>query len=101
MFLEQRSPLRVRVKTKKVELFFLKKIDAVNISSSYQNIWQRINKKSVFNFEQIKKSIVKIVELYSSYKTFQNKSKEVNKSQIKRRGKSMRALNCGLKKKIY
>ena len=99
MFLEQRSPLRVRVRTKKVELFFLKKIDAVNISSSYQNIWQRINKKSVFNFEQIKKSIVKIVELYSSYKTIQNKAKEVNKSQIKRRGKSMRALNCGLKKK--
>ena len=68
MFLEQRSPLRVRVKSKKCELFFLKKMDAINISTSYPNIWRRINKKSVFNFEQIKKSINKIVEIYCDVK---------------------------------
>ena len=68
MFLEQRSPLRVRVKSKKAELFFLRKMDALKISTSYPNIWRRINKKSVFNFKQIKKSINKIVELYSSVK---------------------------------
>ena len=68
MFLEQRSPLRVRVRSKKCELFFLKKMDAVKISTSYQNIWRRINKKSVFNFEQIKKSIRKIVQIYCSVK---------------------------------
>ena len=68
MFLEQRSPLRLRVRSKKAELFFLKKMDAVKISTSYQNIWTRINKKSVFNFEQIKKSIRKIVEIYCSVK---------------------------------
>ena len=66
MFLEQRSPLRVRVKSKKSELFFLKKMDAIKISTSYPNIWRRINKKSVFNFEQIKKSIKKIIEIYCS-----------------------------------
>ena len=64
MFLEQRSPLRVRVKSKKSELFFLKKMDAIKISTSYPNIWRRINKKSVFNFQQIKKSINKIIEIY-------------------------------------
>ena len=32
MFLEERSPLRVRVRSKKCELFFLKKIDALKIS---------------------------------------------------------------------
>ena len=64
MFLEERSPLRVRVRSKKCELFFLKKIDALKISTSYPNIWRRINKKSVYNFKQIKKSIRKIVEIY-------------------------------------
>ena len=68
MFLEQRSPLRVRVKSKKCELFFLKKMEAIKISTSYPNIWRRINKKSVFNFEQIKKSINKIVEIYCHVK---------------------------------
>ena len=68
MFLEQRCPLRLRVRSKKCELYFLKKMDALKISTSYQNIWRRINKKSVFNFEQIKKTIRKIVEIYCSEK---------------------------------
>ena len=41
-------------------------MDAIKISTSYNNIWKRINKKSIFNFEQIKKSIRKIVEIYCS-----------------------------------
>jgi len=76
MFLEQRSPLRVRVKSKKSELFFLKKMDAIKISTSYPNIWRRINKKSVFNFEQIKKSINKIVEIYCSVKKLNSINEE-------------------------
>ena len=91
MFLEQRSPLRVRVKSKKAELFFLKKMDAIKISASYPNIWRRINKKSVFNFEQIKKSINKIVEIYCSVKKL-NSIQEENSSnsiysELIRRGK--------------
>ena len=78
MFLEQRSPLRVRVRSKKSELFFLKKMDAVKISTSYQNIWKRINKKSVFNFEQIKKSIRKIVEIYCSVRKIGSSNDEDN-----------------------
>ena len=70
MLLDQRSPLRVKVISKKAELFFLKKMDVLTISSSYPNIWRRINKKSVFNFEQIKNSIPKIVELYCRLKGF-------------------------------
>ena len=68
MFLGQRSPLRVRVRSKKSELFFLKKIDAIGMSSSFPNIWRRINKKSIYNFNQIKRSIIKIVRLYCSFK---------------------------------
>ena len=88
MFLDQRSFLRVKVTSKKAELFFLKKMDVVEISSSYPNIWRKINKKSVFNFEQIKNSIPKIVELYCKLKGFnvnkvdtkmtQNKSSKKN-----------------------
>ena len=71
MFLEQKSPLRVRVKSLKCELFFLKKIDAVKISTFYQNIWKRINKISVFNYKQMKKSIKTMVEIYSKVHSIQ------------------------------
>ena len=75
MFLEERSPLQVRVRSKKCELYFLKKIDALKISTSYSHIWRRINKKSVYNFKQIKKNITKIVEIYCSVKN-NKKNKE-------------------------
>ena len=65
MFTEQRSPLRLKVRSNKAELFLLKKVDAVKISIEYKNIWRRINKKSVYNFEQMKKSIQKIIEVSS------------------------------------
>ncbi len=66
MFLEQRSPLRIRVKSKQAQLFFLRKMDAIKISTSYPNIWRSINKKSIYNFKQIKRSINKIIEIYTS-----------------------------------
>ena len=62
MFLNKRSPLCLRVKTKKAELFFLKKIDAIEISSSYPNIWKRVNKASFHNLKQIKKIMQKIIK---------------------------------------
>ena len=62
MFLNKRSPLTLRVKTKKAELFFLKKIDAVEISTSYPNIWKRVNKKSFHNLKQIKKIMKNIIK---------------------------------------
>jgi hypothetical protein len=64
MFLNKRSPLTLRVKTKKAELFFLKKIDAVEISTSYPNIWKRVNKKSFHNLKQIKKIMKNIIKHY-------------------------------------
>ena len=112
MFLEQRSPLRVRVKSKKCELFFLKKVDAIKISSIHQNLWKRINKKSVFNFEQIKKNIKKIVEVYCSVKKykFENKekyNKNISKSKEKEKEKNKKINNLFIsfskneKEKIY
>ena len=80
MFLNKRSPLRIRVKTKKAELFFLKKIDAIEISSSYPNIWQRDNRASFHNLKQIKRIMNKIIihfcETYGI--NFMNKISEEN-----------------------
>ena len=62
MFLNKRSPLSLRVRTKKAELFFLKKIDAIEISTSYPNIWKRVNKTSFHNLKQIKRIMKKIIK---------------------------------------
>ena len=86
MFSGQRSPMRVMVRSTKAELFILKKEDVVKISISYSNIWRRINKKSVYNFEQMKKSIQKIMEVFSPktlkntifYNNFENENNELS-----------------------
>ena len=85
MFLNKRSPLTLRVKTKKAELFFLKKIDAVQISTSYPNIWKRVNKKSFHNLKQIKKIMKKIIKHFcETYGIdFDFGTKFLNKSSIK------------------
>ena len=59
MILNERSPLTVKVKSKKAELFFLQKTDATEISNQYPNIWKRIVNKSLYNMKQIKKIIKK------------------------------------------
>ena len=61
MFLNERSPLLVKVKTKVAELLVLRKMEAIEIYSIYPNIWKRINKKSLFNMEQIKIKIKNIL----------------------------------------
>ena len=68
MFLNQRSPLCLKVKSKKAELFFLNKADAIGISTSYPQYWKRINKKSLFNMEQIKRLTNKIIKIVSNAK---------------------------------
>ena len=68
MFLNERSPLSVKVKTKTAELLILKKMEAIEIYSTYPNIWKRINKKSLFKMEKInlkaKKSLINLSKKY-------------------------------------
>ena len=69
MFLNERCPLVAKVRTKTAELLILRKIEAIEIYSIYPNIWKRINKKSLFNMEQIYHKIKKVViELSNRYK---------------------------------
>ena len=67
MFLNKRSPLRVKVKSRKAELFYLKKNDAIEISVSFPQIWKKINKKSLFNWEQIKILMGKVLKIFGQY----------------------------------
>ena len=64
MFLNKRSPLSVKVKSKVCELFLLKKTDAVEISMSFPRIWRKIIKKSLFNMEQIERLINKTLKFF-------------------------------------
>ena len=64
MFLNRRSPLSMKVKTKNAELFLLNKTDAVEISMSFPKIWSLIIKKSLFNMEQIERLINKALKFF-------------------------------------
>ena len=61
MFLNERSPLTAKVKSKKAELFFLKKEEIIKIFNSFPNIWNRINKRSIYNMKQIKMTVRKVL----------------------------------------
>ena len=54
MFLNIPNPLSLKVKSKRAELYVLRKKDVCNIRKDYQNIWQRINKKSIHNLKSLK-----------------------------------------------
>ena len=90
MILNEKSPLTVKVKSKKAELFFLEKTEATEISNRYSNIWKRIVNRSLHNMKQIKNLIRKKVlffaennnikidkKLKERYLTKQEKVKEV------------------------
>ena len=64
MFLNKRSPLSVRVKSRNCELFLLKKTEAVQISMDFPRIWRKIIKKSLFNMEQIERLINKTLKFF-------------------------------------
>ena len=61
MFFNERSFLNAKVKSKKAELFFLKKEEVIKIFNSFPNIWNRINKKSIYNMRQIKVTVRKVL----------------------------------------
>ena len=57
MFLNKPSSFTLRVRSPKAELLLLKKIDAIEISSNYPNIWKRANQKSFNNLIHIKELV--------------------------------------------
>ena len=64
MFLSRPCPLSLRVKSKKADLFLLRKKDAINIRKDYPNIWKRIDDKSMHNMKSIKALTKKVINRY-------------------------------------
>ena len=93
MFLNEQCPLFAKVRTKRAELLILRKMEAIEIYSIYPNIWKRINKKSLFNMEQIYLKIKKLIfELSERYgykirKTFSDSQKLNNNKKKKKKKK--------------
>ena len=99
MFLNERSPLNAKIRTKTAELLLLKKLEAIEIYSLYPNIWKRINKISLHNLDQIyikiKKSVINFAKINNinidSFfqrktkikKDFKNNTKKLNKNSKK------------------
>ena len=67
MFLNRPCPLSLRVKSKKVDLFLLRKKDASNIRKDYPNIWKRIDDKGMHNMKSIKALTKKVVNRYCKF----------------------------------
>ena len=93
MFLNKRSPLSVKVKTKVCELFLLKKTDAVEISMSFPEVWRKIIKKSLFNMEQIERLINKTLKLFYVYNEGLNHKGIPKKNYFKRESMNNNLLN--------
>ena len=75
LILEKPCPFTLKAKSRIVELFLLRKHDAIIISKNFPNIWRRMSDKSYHNLVSIKKLTLKILKRY--YNTnFYNKNKK-------------------------
>ena len=66
MFLNRPSPLSLRVKSKKADIFLLRKHDATIISKSYPRIWKVISEKAFHNMIAIKNKTIETLKSYCS-----------------------------------
>ena len=64
MFSNERSPLCATVKSRKADLFYLNKKDAIEISKNYPIIWQKIQQISSFNMKQIRRLIIRLEKIF-------------------------------------
>ena len=74
MLSNERSPLTAIVKSRKAELFYLNKKDAIDISHDFPQIWSKIQKNSYFNMQQIKKLMSKVMKLFYKAKGIYKKN---------------------------
>ena len=68
MYFGKRSPFAVRVKSKKVKLFALKKSDFSKLCSQYKNVIRRIQKKKKKNIKMVKSIFIKIITRFCDIK---------------------------------
>ena len=68
MFFGKRSPFSVRVKSKKVKLFALKKSDFSKLCSQYKKVIRRIQKMKKKNIKMVKSIFIKIIARFCDIK---------------------------------
>ena len=64
MFLNKKSPLYVRVRSRVVDLLFLKKLDAISISDRYPDVWKTIIKRPLENSKMISSLTLKTLAIF-------------------------------------
>jgi hypothetical protein len=72
MFLDIKSPLLAKVKSKIADLFLLEKTDAVDIAGQFPEIWKSIVRKSLFNMKQINRLINRSLNFFFMHYEGQN-----------------------------
>ena len=65
IILNKPSPLFLRVKSKKTNLFLLNKKHILHLSENFPNIWKRIFKKSLKNMKAFKQKTINVVQKYN------------------------------------
>jgi hypothetical protein len=88
MFFGKRSPFALRVKTKRVKLYAIKKANFTELCEQYQNVLRRIHKKKKHNYRIIKNILIKTVSKFCDTKGI--KIKEQYKSNV---DKAMKEFN--------
>ena len=71
----------IKIILKRAELYVLRKKDAFNIKKDYPNIWQRINKKSIYNIKSLKSLTLDIINRYCEMNGLIVKGKELVKTK--------------------
>ena len=89
-------PLSLQVKSKIVELFLLKKEDALKISKSHQNIWKNICDEEMQNFIIIKKYTFSTLRKYIKI----NKLLSENKTNLKKRKIDLTTIDLNILQKL-
>ena len=82
MFLNKKSPLYVKVRSKKADLLLLRKLDAISITNKFPDIWKTIIKKPLDNSKIISNLTIKMLSIYcnlNGIKTKLFKKKNKNK----------------------
>ena len=82
MFLNKKSPLYVRVASKNVDLLLLKKLDSIDISDRFPDVWKTIIKRPLENSKMIANLTLKSLSIFcnlNGIKTKLFKKKKDNK----------------------
>ena len=82
MFLNKKSPLYVKVRSKRADLLLLRKLDAISISNKFPDIWKTIIKRPLDNSKIISSLTIKMLSIYcnlNGIKTKLFKKKNKNK----------------------